>query len=83
MTLLENKLLDRNILVDDAVEYAASGFDDNTFRNAVKFKDTFMGQGIQNIMSNPAEAINQLGGALGLPPDIGNGIFPPVPPPGP
>ena len=84
MTLLENKLLDRNILVDDAVEYAASGFDDNTFRNAVKFKDTFMGQGIQNIMSNPAEAINQLGGALGLPPDIGNGIFPPVErPPGP
>ena len=83
MTLLENKLLDRNILVDDAAEYAASGFDDNTFRNAVKFKDTLMGEGIQNIMSNPAEAINQLGGALGLPPDIGNSIFPPVPPSGP
>ena len=77
MTLLENKLLDRNILVDDAVEYAASAFDDDKFRNAVKFKDTFMGERIQNIMDDPAKTLNELGGAIGFG-DIGNGIFPPV-----
>jgi len=82
MTLLENKLLDRNILVDDAEKYAASAFDDNTFRNAVKFKDTFMGEKFQDALNDPAKALDELGEAIGLG-DIGNGIFPPVPPSGP
>ena len=77
MTLLENKLLDRNILVDDAADYAASAFDDSTFRDAVKFKDTFMGQKFQDALNDPAKGLNELGGALGLG-DIGNDIFPPV-----
>ena len=77
MTLLENKLLDRNILVDDAADYAASAFDNDTFRDAVKFKDTFMGQKFQDALNDPAKGLNELGGALGLG-DIGNDIFPPV-----
>ena len=77
MTLLENKLLDRNILVDDAEKYAASAFDNDTFRNEVKFKDTFMGEKFQDALNDPAKALNELGGALGLG-DIGNDIFPPV-----
>jgi len=64
--LVENKLLDRNILVDDAEENAGKSFADKDFRNSIKFRDTFMGESFQNFGERPKDAINGISNALGL-----------------
>jgi len=64
--LVENKLLDRNILVDDAEENAGKSFADKDFRNSIKFRDTFMGESFQNFGERPQDAINGISNALGL-----------------
>jgi hypothetical protein len=64
--LVENKLLDRNILVDDAEENAGKSFADKDFRNSIKFRDTFMGESFQNFGERPQDAINGISNTLGL-----------------
>ena len=44
--------------------------------------DNIIATDFQDALNDPAKALNELGGAIGLG-DIGNGIFPPVPPSGP
>ena len=66
MTLVENKLLDRNILADDAEENAGKSFADKTFRDSIKFRDTFMGEQFQNFGERPQDTINGITNAMGL-----------------
>ena len=65
MTLVENKLLDRNILVDDAEDNARKTFADKDFRDSYKFRDTFMGQSFQTAGENPQSIINGITNSLG------------------
>jgi hypothetical protein len=65
ITLVENKLLDRNILVDDVEEYKNDTFADKDFRNSITFRDTFMGDKFRNAGENPQQVINDIGRSLG------------------
>ena len=51
ISLLESRLLDRNILVDDAEQNANDTFQDRDFRNSIKFRDTFLGEGISDALT--------------------------------
>ena len=64
MTLVENKLIDRNILVDDEAN-GKKTFANKEFRDSYKFRDTFMGDSFQNVGENPQAAINRITNALG------------------
>lgn len=66
ITLVENKLIDRNILVDDAEEYSKKTFADKDFRTNIQFRDTFMGEGFRNVGERPQDAINGVSNALGF-----------------
>jgi hypothetical protein len=65
VTLVENKLLDRNILVDDAEEYADKTFANKDFRQNIQFRDTFMGEKFRNFGERPQDSINAISNSLG------------------
>ena len=44
ITLLENRMLDKSILVEDRSDLADKGFSDRDFRNNIKFNGTALGQ---------------------------------------
>lgn len=54
LELLENRLLDRNILVDDAEKYSNDTFANNQFRKDIKFRDTAWGEGFERLVTDPA-----------------------------
>jgi hypothetical protein len=63
INLLENKLLDRNILVDDAKKFSNNEFGDKNFRNKIKFKDTIFRESVEQLLTNPLGTINDLFGS--------------------
>jgi hypothetical protein len=63
ISLLENKLIDRNILMDDAKKYKDEGFGSESFRNKIKFKDTIFRESAQELLSDPLGTINNVFGS--------------------
>lgn len=49
--LLENRLLDRNILVDDAEKYSKETLADKNYRDQVKYRDTIFRKDAETILS--------------------------------
>jgi len=62
ITLLENRLLDRNILVDDQDpnKMGSSRFSDSKFRDDVRYRDTLLGKNITNFITDPEKEFNNL-----------------------
>ena len=65
ITLLENRLLDRNILVDDADpnkmgNKTTGRFSNSEFRKDVRFRDTLLGENVEEIITNPNRTFDRL-----------------------
>lgn len=65
ITLVENKLIDRNILVDDAEDYKNKTFADKDFRKSIQFRDTFMGDKFRDAGERPQDVINGVSRFIG------------------
>jgi hypothetical protein len=80
ISLLENKLIDRNILMDDANKFKDEGFGNESFRNKIKFKDTIFRESAQELLSDPLGSINNLFGSNIQREDVGASRDPNHPP---
>ena len=58
ISLLENKLIDRNIHMDDANKFKDEGFGNERFRNKIKFKDTIFRESALKVGTDPLGFIN-------------------------
>jgi hypothetical protein len=61
VVLIENRLLDRNILVDDAEKYANETLANSQYRKQVKYRDTFGRETAERILTNPTETLRNFG----------------------
>ena len=70
ITLLENRLLDRNILVDDADpnKMGSGRFSDSEFRRDVRFRDTLLGEDVESVITNPEQVFDRFFGSGPNPP---------------
>jgi hypothetical protein len=73
ITLLENRLLDRNILVDDREQYQNDNFANQAFRNNIRFGETFLGEQATNLLTEADGSWNFLN------PNSPNNTIPPTP----